>query len=93
MTEKSTEIALFRGKQIRKTIHNDEWWFSVTDVIEILTETKNPIDYIKKVRKRDQELAEGWGQIVTPLKLETAGGIQKVNCAGSSRTESARLKA
>ena len=76
MAEQSTEIALFRGKQIRKTIYNDEWWFSVIDIIEILAETKNPTDYIKKVRKRDQELAEGWGQIVTPLKLETAGGIQ-----------------
>ena len=75
MAEQSTEIALFRGKRIRKTIHNDEWWFSVMDVVEILAETKNPADYIKKVRKRDQELAKGWGQIVTLLKLQTADGI------------------
>ena len=83
MSEQSTEIALFRGKQIRKTIHNDEWWFSVNDVIGILAETENPTDYIKKVRKRDRELAEGWGQIVTPLKLQTAGGMQKANCANT----------
>jgi DNA-damage-inducible protein D len=75
MAEQPTEIALFKGKEIRKTIHNDEWWFSVMDVVEILAETKNPTDYIKKVRKRDQELAKGWGQIVTPLKLQTADGI------------------
>jgi DNA-damage-inducible protein D len=83
MGERASEIAVFKGKEIRKTIHNDEWWFSVIDIIEVLAETKNPTDYIKKVRKRDQELAEGWGQIVTPLKLQTAGGMQKVNCANT----------
>ncbi len=82
-SEKSTQIALFKGKEIRKTIHDDEWWFSVADVVEVLTETKNATDYMKKVRKRDEELAKGWGQIVTPLELETPGGIQKVNCANT----------
>jgi DNA-damage-inducible protein D len=83
MAEQSTQIALFKGKEIRKTIHNNEWWFSIIDIIEILAETKNPTDYIKKVRSRDPELSKGWGQIVTPLKLETAGGIQAVNCANT----------
>ena len=78
-----TSIAVFRGKGIRKTIHNNEWWFSVADVVEVLTETANSSDYIKKMRKRDNELAKGWGQIVTPLLLETSGGKQKVNCANT----------
>ena len=73
----STRIALFKGKEIRKTICDGQWWFSVSDVVEVLTGTKNATDYIKKVRKRDEELAKGWGQIVSPLKLETSGGIQK----------------
>ena len=68
-----TSIAVFRGKEIRKTIHNNEWWFSVADVVVVLTETANSADYIKKMRKRDAELAKGWGQIVTPLWLETSG--------------------
>ena len=78
-----TKIAVFRAKEIRKTIHNNEWWFSVADVVEALTETANSADYIKKMRKRDAELAKGWGQIVTPLWLETSGGKQKVNCANT----------
>jgi hypothetical protein len=78
-----TSIAVFRGKEIRKTIHNNEWWFSVADVVVVLTETANSADYIKKMRKRDAELAKGWGQIVTPLGLETSGGKQKVNCANT----------
>ena len=78
-----TKIAVFRAKEIRRTIHNNEWWFSVADVVEALTETANSADYIKKMRKRDAELAKGWGQIVTPLWLETSGGKQKVNCANT----------
>ena len=38
-------------------------------------------DYIKKMKKRDPSLAEGWGQIVTPLSVQIAGGKQRVNCA------------
>ena len=37
--------------------------------------------YIKDTRRRDTELAAGWGQIATPLSIETAGGVQKINCA------------
>src|SRR3972149_1731648 len=78
-----TKIAVFRGKQIRKTLYKNEWCFSIGDVVEALTDTPNSADYIKKMRKRDPELAKGWGQIVTPLLVETDGGPQKVNCANT----------
>ena len=78
-----TNIAIFRGRGIRKTLHNNEWWFAVGDVVEVLTDTINSSDYIKKMRRRDTELSKGWGQIVTPLWLETEGGKQKVNCANT----------
>lgn len=58
----------------------NKWYFSVEDIVKILTDSVNPKDYIKKLRKRDLELSEGWGQIA-PLKMQTAGGMQKVNCA------------
>ena len=51
-----TNIAVFRGKEIRKTLHNNEWWFSVSDVVEVLTDSTDPKQYIKKLRQRDQEL-------------------------------------
>ena len=44
-------------------------------------ESANPSDYIKKMRSRDKVLAKGWGQFVTPLRIETEGGVQRVNCA------------
>lgn len=82
MTKKEA-IQLFEEKKVR-TVWDDEqekWHFCVVDVVEVLTESKNPSDYIKKMKKRDPELAKGWGQFVTPLSVHTAGGKQRVNCA------------
>jgi hypothetical protein len=78
-----TKIAVFRGKQIRKTIHKDEWWFVIVDVVAALTDSVQPDGYIKDMRRRDPELGKGWGQIATPLVVETDGGPQKVNCANT----------
>ena len=36
---KITKIAIFQKKEIRKTIYNDEWWFSISDIIEALTDS------------------------------------------------------
>ena len=80
-----TKIALFQKKEIRKTLHENEWWFVVTDVVAALTDSVNPSDYLKKMRLRDPSLGEafkGGGQIVPPLGLEfdTAGGRQLLQC-------------
>jgi BRO family, N-terminal domain. len=64
-------------------LHNNEWWFVVNDVVEALTDTASVKDYIKKMRLRDEELGKGWGQLVTPLLVETVGGLQKLNCANT----------
>ena len=82
MTKKQA-IQLFEEKKVR-TAWDDEtekWYFAVSDVVAALTDSVNPTDYIKKMRKRDPELAKGWGQIVTPLSVVTPGGQQRVNCA------------
>lgn len=73
-----TRIALFQKKEIRKTLHQNEWWFVVTDVVAVLTDSANPTDYLNKVRRRDPELAKGYGQFVHPLLIETAGGPLKL---------------
>src|SRR3989339_2270553 len=76
-----THIALFQRKEIRRTIHDNKWWFVVVDVVAALTDSVNASDYLKKLRKRDPSLDEvfkGGGQFVPPLGLEfdTAGGRQ-----------------
>lgn len=74
----TTNIVVFKGKEIRKTIHNNEWWFVISDIVEVLAETKNVKQYIKDMRRRDEELGKGWVQIATPLLIETPGGKQKL---------------
>jgi DNA-damage-inducible protein D len=78
-----SHIAIFRGKEIRKILHNNEWWFVVVDVVSALTDSIDPSGYIKDMRRRDDELSKGWGQIATPLSIQTDGGPQKINCANT----------
>jgi prophage antirepressor-like protein len=78
-----TSIAVFRGKGIRKTINNNEWWFVVEDVVLALIDSKDPKQYIQKMKQRDPELGKGWVQIVHTLSIETAGGIQRMLCANT----------
>ncbi|MFH0947568.1 MAG: Bro-N domain-containing protein [Elusimicrobiota bacterium] len=79
----STQIALFKGRQIRRTLHENEWWFVIVDVVAVLTDSVQPEGYIKDMRRRDLELSKGWGQIATPLSIDTEGGAQKLNCANT----------
>ena len=81
---KTTKITLFKGKKIRKTIYKNEWWFSVTDVVEVLTGSTDIKQYIKKMRQRDQELDSCWGTICTPLEiLAPDGKMRKSNCTNT----------
>lgn len=84
MAEK-TEIKLFEERQVRSVWNDQEeqWYFCVVDVVGILTDSVNPTDYIKKMKKRDESLAKGWGQFVTPLSIQTTGGKQRVNCSNT----------
>ncbi|MEK7623978.1 MAG: Bro-N domain-containing protein [Patescibacteria group bacterium] len=80
------KIALFKGKKIRKTLYQNEWWFVINDVIETLTDSNDPAQYFKRLKERDEELAKltdkGGVQFVPPLMLavDTDGGKQKMYC-------------
>ena len=82
-TNPEKRIALFQRKEIRRVIHDNEWWFVVVDVVAALTDSANPTDYLNKIRQRDPELAKGYGQIVHPLSIPTAGGPQNLNCTNT----------
>ena len=81
-----TKIAIFKGSEVRKTVHNDQWWFVINDVIKALTDSKDSSQYFKRMKSRDPELKklteQGGVQFVPPLRLEidTAGGKQKASC-------------
>ena len=78
-------VALFQSRQIRRTLHNDEWWFVITDIVAALADAADPSDYWKKMRRRDPDLnldSQGGGQIDPPLALafDMPGGRQKLQC-------------
>ncbi|MBU4304878.1 MAG: Bro-N domain-containing protein [Candidatus Omnitrophica bacterium] len=77
-----TEIALFRGKQIRKILHNKEWWFSVVDVAAVLTDSPDAGAYWRKLKQR---LNEEGSEVVTfchRLKLPAPDGkMRETDCA------------
>jgi len=77
-----TKIALFRNKKIRKVIHNNEWWFSVVDVVGALTDSVDAGAYWRKLKQR---LIEEGSEVVTfchGLKLEAPDGkMRETDCA------------
>ncbi len=78
-----THIAIFRGKNVRRVIHNNEWWFVVEDIVLSLIESNDPKQYVKRMRMRDPELDKGWVQIVHTLAIKTLGGPQRMSCANA----------
>ena len=64
-THRKTTLLSFR-KVIRRTWHNEEWWFAIVDVVAVLTDSVQPEGYVKDLRRRDNELAKGWGNCHPP---------------------------
>lgn len=64
-----SNIKLFESKQIRSVLSeaDSKWYFSVSDVVEVLTDSANIRDYIKKMRRREPELNSNWGTMCPPL--------------------------
>ena len=61
--DENNSIQLFEDRKIRTAWdeEQEEWYFSVVDVIAVLTDSSNPTDYLKKMRKRDEQLASYLG--------------------------------
>lgn len=68
MGDKKTAIKLFESKEIRTAwdSEKEEWYFSIQDVVEALTDSADVKQYIKKMKSRDPELNLNWGTICTP---------------------------
>jgi DNA-damage-inducible protein D len=78
-----SHLVVFKGNQIRRTLHNDEWWFVVEDVVLALIDSKDPKQYIQRMKQRDPELGKGWVQLVHTLSINTPGGAQRMLCANT----------
>ena len=69
-------IKLFEQKKVRSVWdeEKEEWFFSVVDVVEVLTDSIDPKQYIKKMRTRDPELNASWGTICTLTRMKASDG-------------------
>lgn len=72
-------IKLFEDKSIRVQWDEEEekWYFSVQDIIQVLTDSKDVKQYIKKIKSRDLELKNNWGTICTLVAMETHDGKKR----------------
>lgn len=63
------QIIVFGAREIRRVWHEEQWFFSVVDIVAALTDSVDPKQYIKRMRRRDPELDSYWGTVCTLLGL------------------------
>jgi DNA-damage-inducible protein D len=79
--ENTDKIISFQEKEIRKIWNQDEWWFSIVDVISVMTDSKNPSGYWSNIKKRDKQLIE----ISSKLKLQSKNNTYHfTDCANTA---------
>ena len=80
-----THLAVFKGKKIRRTLHNNEWWFSIVDIVEVLTGTERPRKYWSDLKKKLSE--EGYDELsekIGQLKMQSSDGkYYETDCAST----------
>ena len=85
MKQNKIKLVIFDGKKIRrKWIEKTEtWYFSVVDIVSVLTESTNPTDYLKKLRKRDPELGNYIGTNCPQVEMISETGKNRKVLAGN----------
>lgn len=85
--DENTKIAIFKGKEIRKIIYKNEWWFSVIDIIATLTGSDRPRKYWSDLKKRLDE--EGYTEVsdkIGQLKLQASDGKMRITDCANTET-------
>jgi len=85
MNPSDKALVVFKSKKIRRTWFKDEWYYSLVDIVKTLTESVNPTDYLKKLRKRDVELGSYLGTNCPHLEMLTETGKKRNILAGNTR--------
>ncbi|WKZ25932.1 MAG: BRO family protein [bacterium] len=87
---KENSLVIFQNKQIRREWYKNKWYFSIVDVVEVLTDSVNATDYLKKLRKRDNILATYMGTNCPYVVMQDSNKKKRSLLAGST-TELLRI--
>jgi len=79
-----SKLSIFEGEGIRRVFFDNDWFYSVEDVVKVLTDSKDIKQYVKKLKSRDKELSANWGTICTLLPLIAKDGKRRnINCSNT----------
>lgn len=67
----NNKLALFEESKIRKIYKNNKWYYSIIDVISLLTDSSNPNQYLKNIKSKDLELEKNWNNLCINLNMQT----------------------
>lgn len=84
----SNKLVVFEDKKIRRCLHNEEWYFSVIDIVEVLTGSLNPRRYWSDLKVQLSE-NEGFSQLygkIVQLKLESSDGKKYLTDTANTET-------
>jgi prophage antirepressor-like protein len=79
------KLIVFQDKEVRRAWYNEEWYYSLVDIVAVLSESKNPTDYLKKIRQRNDELKTYIGTNCPYVEMQTSSGKNRKTLAGNTK--------
>ena len=83
--DKPSALIVFQNRKIRRIWFKEEWFYSLVDIVEVLTDSTNPTDYLKKIRKRDVELGDYLGTNCPQVEMLAETGKKRSVLAGNTK--------